>query len=300
MKQYKAIFFDWDGTAVISRRADPAPVIQRMEPLLRSGVRLVVISGTTYENIAAGRLGSLLPPDCLQNLYLGLGRGAYNYGFDAQGKCRILGSLLPTEEEKLEIDRAAFQVHALLWSRYKLDTDIVFSRPNYCKIDLVVASDRGESLFMQGGELEQLNALLSRHGIGGGVNEVIQLAEQQGPAGKKPLKATTDAKYLELGLGTKSDNVDFFLEQVLEPMGISAADCCFWGDEFSSLGPGIPGSDARMITDRSRNGTFFDVSAAPGDLPKEVQALGGQTERFLSFLEEQGKMAENSKDRGEE
>ena len=289
MKQYKAIFFDWDGTAVISRRADPAPVIQRMEPLLRSGVRLIIISGTTYENIAGGELENLLPAECLQNLFLGLGRGAYHYGFDEQGKCRILGSLLPTESEKLEIDRAAFQVHALLWDQYKLDTDIVFSRPNYCKIDLVVTSNRGETLFMQGGELEQLNTLLRQHGIVGGVNEVIQLAERLGPVGGKPLKATTDAKYLELGLGTKSDNVDFFLEQVLEPMGISAADCCFWGDEFSSLGPGIPGSDARMITDRSRSGAFFDVSAAPGKLPKEVQSLGGQTERFLSFLEEQRK-----------
>lgn len=61
-KRYKAIFFDWDGTAVLNRRADPGPVIRKMIPLLDQGMYLIIISGTSYENIAGGRLEQLLPP----------------------------------------------------------------------------------------------------------------------------------------------------------------------------------------------------------------------------------------------
>ncbi|MFQ7552920.1 MAG: hypothetical protein ACLRMZ_24850 [Blautia marasmi] len=53
-KQYKAIFFDWDGTAVISRKAPVDDAVAVMKPLLAKGIKLVVVSGTTYENIAGG------------------------------------------------------------------------------------------------------------------------------------------------------------------------------------------------------------------------------------------------------
>lgn len=168
-----------------------------------------------------------------------------------------------------------------------MNTDIVFSRANYCKVDLMVASSRGEALFRQEAELERLNRLLADHGLVGGVGEVIAMAEGLGTLRGKHLRATTDAKFLELGMGTKSDNVDFFLETLLEPAGISPEECCFWGDEFSSLGPGVPGSDALMITERSRRADFFDVSPRPEELPGAVKALGGQVERFLVFLDEQ-------------
>ena len=56
MKTYKAIFFDWDGTAVRSRKEPADKVAACMKPLLEKGVKLIIISGTTYDKIAEGRL----------------------------------------------------------------------------------------------------------------------------------------------------------------------------------------------------------------------------------------------------
>ena len=37
MKHYKAIFFDWDGTAVLSRKAPVEDAVNAMRPLLDKG-----------------------------------------------------------------------------------------------------------------------------------------------------------------------------------------------------------------------------------------------------------------------
>ena len=50
-KKYKAIFFDWDGTAVMSRQAPVEEAVAAMKPLLASGVKLVIVSGTTYAKL---------------------------------------------------------------------------------------------------------------------------------------------------------------------------------------------------------------------------------------------------------
>ncbi len=55
LKQYKAVFFDWDGTAVTSRTAPAEAAVSAMRPLLEKGVKLAIVSGTTLENIAGGR-----------------------------------------------------------------------------------------------------------------------------------------------------------------------------------------------------------------------------------------------------
>ena len=46
-KKYKAIFFDWDGTAVLSRKAPVEEIVQAMAPLLDQKVNLVIVSGTS-------------------------------------------------------------------------------------------------------------------------------------------------------------------------------------------------------------------------------------------------------------
>ena len=48
------------------------------------GVKLCIVSGTTYENIAGGKLHSYFTPKQLENLYLGLGRGTFDYGYAAE------------------------------------------------------------------------------------------------------------------------------------------------------------------------------------------------------------------------
>ena len=284
-KSYKAIFFDWDGTAVLSRKSPVEEITGRMAPLLEKGIKLVIISGTTWENIAQGSLPRYFTPKQLQNLYLGLGRGAYNYGFDANGNRVLLYHMLPDKTQKLAVDAAAWAVHKTLFEEYGLCTDIVFSRPNYCKIDLMVENTRGDALYMQQNELDQLKSILAEHAFKGGVKALLNLAEDIAQKQGQQLFATTDAKFLELGLSTKSHNVNYFMENVMTPQGITAADCCFWGDEYRFVDTEVAGSDAQMITSKTRGGDFFDVSGESENLPEAVISLGGQVQQFLDFLE---------------
>lgn len=197
MKQYKAIFFDWDGTAVLSRKAPVEDAVNAMRPLLEKGVKLAIISGTTYENIAGGKLESYFTPKQLQNLYLGLGRGAYDYGFDEEGKPVVLKNRVPDAKGILAIHDACYRIHRVLLEQYGMNTDIVFSRPNYCKIDLMPDNNRGDNLFLQEGEAAKLQRILSSHGIES-IETLIKMAESFGTK-EMPLPATTDAKYLEVG-----------------------------------------------------------------------------------------------------
>lgn len=278
MKQYKAIFFDWDGTAVLSRRAPVEEAIAAMTPLLEKGIKLAIISGTTYENIAGGKIHRYFTPKQLQNLYLGLGRGAYDYGFDAAGEPVVLANRVPAAQGILKIHDACYQIHRILLERYGMNTDIVFSRPNYCKIDLMPNQDRGENLFLQEGEAAMLQRILNDHGIGS-IETLIEMAERLGTQGM-PLSATTDAKYLEVGPTGKCDNANALFAR----FGLPIEDCCFWGDEFIGVTDKIFGSDAGMITENTKDGDFFDVSNLEGIRPSQVKTLGGGIQTFLQFL----------------
>ena len=134
MKHYKAIFFDWDGTAVLSRKAPVEDAVNAMRPLLDKGVKLCIVSGTTYENIAGGKLHSYFTPKQLENLYLGLGRGAFDYGYNTAGEPTVLVDRVPDAKGILAVHDACYRIHRELLEKYGMNTDIVFSRPNYCKI----------------------------------------------------------------------------------------------------------------------------------------------------------------------
>lgn len=66
-----------------------------------------------------------------------LGRGAYNFGFNQEGELITLEHALPTVDEKLVIDKVVFDLHHKLYKEFGYETDIVFSRGNYCKVDLL-------------------------------------------------------------------------------------------------------------------------------------------------------------------
>ena len=42
MKRFQTVFFDWDGTAVVSRSAPAEEAARAMAPLLERGVRLCI------------------------------------------------------------------------------------------------------------------------------------------------------------------------------------------------------------------------------------------------------------------
>jgi len=287
LKKYRGIFFDWDGTAVISRKAPVEEAVAAMKGLLDKGVKLVIVSGTTYENIAGGKLEEYLTEEELNHLYLGLGRGAYNYRFE-KGKPVVFADRIPDREGILRIHDAAYGIHRELLEAYGLETDVIFCRPNYCKIDLMAGKDRGEQLFMQEDEIGSLKAILNGNGIKGGLGELLQIACKVGQKHGIEMKATCDAKYLEAGISDKSDNVDMILGELEKRFQIKGEECCFWGDEFVGLEEGIYGSDSFMITGKTKTGDFFDVSSVNGKRPKNVQQLGGGVECFLNFLKRQG------------
>ena len=286
MRKYKAIFFDWDGTAVMNR-SDAGKIAPVMAKLMDKEVRLVIISGTTYKNISGGNLSRYFSERQLENLYLGLGRGAYNYGFNKQGEPVVLSCILPNTAQKVKIHKAAFDMHISLLEKYGFESDIVFTRPNYCKIDLLVDINRSDKLFLQPDEVGVLQDKLLIHGVHGGIKYILDMAVSMGEKHGIQLKATTDAKYLELGMSTKTDNVDYFIDTVLGNKGIKIEECCFWGDEFTYLGDEIYGSDAFMITEKSKAADFFDVSEKPIKLPDHVVHHGGGVTGFHDFLQEQ-------------
>ena len=288
-KKYKGIFFDWDGTAVLSRKAPVEEIVKAMGPLLDQKVNLVIVSGTTMENIAGGKLDSYFTKEQLEHLYLGLGRGAFNYRYE-NGQEIVFSDMLPDRKLLSDIHRICFDSHMELLEKYGMNTDIVFSRPNYCKIDLMVENQRGDNLFMQGNELDLLKDCLKKHGVEGGLQGLLDISEAAGARYGITVKPTCDAKYLEVGISSKSDNVDRILEYLEEKEGISPQECSFWGDEYVGIEEGIYGSDSFMKTEKTAAGEFFDVSQVPGKRPEGVVQLGGGVERFLEFLKEQAQL----------
>lgn len=288
MKKYKAIFFDWDGTAVMSRKAPADKAVTAMKPLLAQGIKLVIVSGTTIDNIAGGHIESFFTPEELQNLYLGLGRGAYNYAFDKEGKPYVFADEIPEKSELINIHKICFDIHVQLLEKYGFNTDIVFSRPNYCKIDLMVYNQRGDNLFMQANELDMLKESMKEHGISGGLQSLIDLSNEIGEKYGMKMAATCDAKYLEVGISSKSNNVNVILNKFQSEFNISTEECTYWGDEYVGIEKGIFGSDSFMLTEKSEKGDFFDVSSVEGERPIGVEKTGGGVSKFLEFLTDQG------------
>ncbi|ASY51179.1 HAD hydrolase family protein [Clostridium perfringens] len=286
-KGYRAIFFDWDGTAVTSRKAPVDEIVSRMKGLLNKGIKLAIISGTTIENIAGGRLQDYFTEKELENLFLGLGRGAYNYKFNKNKNLELFNNMIPEKSVLLDVHKACFDIHMKLLEDYDYKTDIVFSRPNYCKIDLMVDNNRGEQLFLQENEVDILKENLTRHGFNEGILELIKISEEIGEKYGLDLLVTTDAKYLEVGVSSKSDNVNTILNYFKDEFGILPEECSFWGDEYIGIDEGLYGSDSFMITDSSKSGDFFDVSNLKGKRPEEVIIFSGGVERFLEFLSSQ-------------
>ena len=287
MNCYDAIYFDWDGTAVESRYADASAVVNEMEQLLLQGIKLIIISGTTYENIAGGKLHEMLCPEALNNLFLGLGRGAYQYGF-RHGQLVMLEDLTPSKERMLMLHKFCYDIHELLFRQYDYNTDIVFCRTNYCKIDLLPGFDRKGLMFLQDSEVKTVQDILASKGIPDGLASLIKIAGSN-PA-LPDVKGTSDAKHLEVGFTTKGDNVDFFVDYLYNLYGISIKSSAFIGDEFADLCQGVPGSDAMMITSKSIRADFYDVSSAQRVLPKNVISIGGGVSSFRRIIADQIQM----------
>lgn len=153
--------------------------------------------------VTGGKLAEYFTKEQLKYLYLGLGRGAFNYRYD-NGQELVFSHMLLDQKLLGDIHRICFE------------------------IDLMVENQRGDNLFMQENELDMLKDCLKKYGV--------------------EVKPTCDAKYLEVGISSKSDNVDHILEYLQKEQKISASDCSFWGDKYVGIEEGIFGSDSFMKT----------------------------------------------------
>ena len=129
---------------------------------------------------------------------------------------------------------------------------------------------------------------MKAHGIEGGLQALMDLSLEVGEKYGVKVAPTCDAKYLEVGISSKSNNANTIFKKLQEvDADLKAADCSFWGDEYVGIEEGIFGSDSFMYTETTKGGDFFDVSNVTGERPEKVKVLGGGVEAFLKFLKEQ-------------
>ena len=56
------------------------------------------------------------------------------------------------------------------------------------------------------------------------------------------------------------------------------------GDEYIGFGEGIYGSDSFMITEKTKDGDFYDVSDTEGERPVQVKRGRGRGGKFYQVL----------------
>ncbi len=98
VRRFKIVAFDWDGTAVMSRHEDAAPVRELLETLLHFGVLIVVITGTNFPNIDR-QLSAAVQGPHKRRLYISTNRGSEVYGFDEQARPVLLCRRTATTRE---------------------------------------------------------------------------------------------------------------------------------------------------------------------------------------------------------
>ncbi|MFS8066144.1 MAG: HAD family hydrolase, partial [Byssovorax sp.] len=80
-RAFRLIVFDWDGTAVASRAADATSVARALDRVLAAGTRAVIITGTSFANVAR-QLDDHISPEHARRLHVSNNRGSEVFGFD--------------------------------------------------------------------------------------------------------------------------------------------------------------------------------------------------------------------------
>lgn len=105
--------------------------------------------------------------------------------------------------------------------------------------------------------------------VSGGIKSLIEVAVETGKQYGIETEPTCDAKYLEIGVSSKSDNVNAILTRLSDEYAIQPEDCAFWGDEYVGIEQGIYGSDSFMLTEKTCSG----VESFLGFLRNQAAAL---------------------------
>ena len=283
---FRAIIFDWDGTAVIDRHEDATPLATVAEALLRQGVWLAVVTGTNFGNVDR-QFVRLLAPVARRHLLVCVNRGSEVYGFDRHGATVRRYLRVSTPEEEATLTRIAEAVRDRLVAETGLEVRIVYDRLNRRKIDLIPLSEWVDPPKAQiGALLAAVEERLYRAGLAGGLTEAIALTRRvAGELGMPDARITSDVKHIEIGLTDKRDSMDWLRHMFLRPHGIRVSDVVIGGDEFGSIA-GFAGSDD-LLRAGMDGATILSVGAEPNGVPEDVLALGGGPARFRALLAEQ-------------
>jgi trehalose/maltose hydrolase-like predicted phosphorylase len=286
-KRFRLVAFDWDGTAVESRRDVTRAVRGPIERLLESRVPVVVITGTSLSNLDR-QLASVIRGAHKRRLYLATNRGSELYGFDRRSRPVSLARRVATPEEDRTLTEIAEDVRRVLTRRTGLAIEIVYDRLNRRKIDLIPLPawhDPPKSAIPE--LLRAVENRLVGAGLAGGLREAFRLAEDVAASrGLAGARITSDVKHLEIGLTDKGDALRSVLVRLAEPRGLRPEDILVAGDEFGPIA-GLPGSDSRMCISEARGAVFVSVGPEPSGVPDGVLHLGGGPPRFRELLERQ-------------
>jgi len=283
-RAYPILAFDWDGTAVKSRRHPTQALRARTEPLAEMGVWLVVITGTKFENLENQYFGALCPSARPGHLAC-VNRGSEVFGFDDQGRVQVRHRRTATAGENDLMDEVAVLVREELEDRFGLETTIVFDRFNRRKLDLIPVPEWADPPKERIGELlAAVKRRLLAAGIAGGIrwimDRVAELADEHDIA----LKLTTDVKHVEFGLTDKSDSVAYLANEFAPAQGLSPKDILILGDEFGPI-DGFEGSDYKTFV--LPEATYVSVGREPNGVPDGVLHIGGGVPTFLALLDRQ-------------
>jgi kojibiose phosphorylase len=285
---FRLIVFDWDGTAVTSRAADATAAARALDRVLAAGSRAVIITGTSFGNVAR-QLGGHIAPEHARRLHVATNRGSEVFGFDRRGEPVLLWRRIATPVEEQRLDRITDEVKARLERLSGLTFEVVRDRLNRRKLDLIPEPawrDPPKSAIAE--LLAATEARLRGAGLHLGIREAFDLTRQIArELGLDDARVTSDVKHIEIGLTDKADAMAFVLREIAAPLRIAVDDILVIGDEFGSIG-GYEGSDSRMLTLEGIAGaTVVSVGPEPGGAPPGVIHVGGGPARFVTILDHQ-------------
>lgn len=289
-RPFRIIAFDWDGTAVASRTEDATRVRERIERLLRAGVLVLVITGTSFTNIDAQLSAKVRGPH-KRRLHMATNRGSEVYGFDDHSRPVILEKRVATPEEDRLLTSVAETIRSELAARTGLDFQIIYDRVNRRKIDLIPGEEwRDPPKSAIGALFEAVESRLAGAGLSEGLREVFRLAETVArKLGLANARITSDVKHVEVGLTDKADSIRWLVRELAAATNVHPSDFLIAGDEFGPVA-GFPGSDAKMMIPGVAEATYVSVGPEPGGAPEPVIHLGGGPDQFLTVLAQQAQL----------
>jgi trehalose/maltose hydrolase-like predicted phosphorylase len=287
--RFRALVFDWDGTAIANRQEDARPLARVVQRLLRAHVWIVVVTGTNFGNVDR-QFCQLIAPRYRHHLIVCANRGSEVYGFEPDGTAVRRWLRVATPEEERALTAIAEAVRDALVARTGLDIRIVYDRLNRRKIDLIPLPEWADPPKDRIGDLlAAVEARLRGAGLAGGLREAVALTEAMARVhGLPDARITSDVKHIEVGLTDKSDSLAWIREHLLAAEGIAPRDVLVAGDEFGPIA-GFPGSDD-LLRQGIPGAVVVSVGPEPNGVPEGVLHLGGGPAQFRRLLAAQARL----------